>query len=342
MVDNYLDNWVAVQRLNAWEHSPDEVMIRERIDSTEEKKYSFTFTAKNSSERPEIGIWIWGKVSIGSLKLERGNKPTDWSPAPEDVWDTMVDLGIIDKNAMNLTEAEKANVKFINGMFSKGADYTNGTEIVKNTITTGALTVGNTLGGNAGINGAGLAGNSIRFFAGANYGNKERAPFRVQDDGSIYASKGQIGNFKIESASETSLKANGLTIASEGLIRAMGRGKDSRTTQVRINDPEIFKTVDKSAIDVFTSGFNDTTHSAMKLESRGGRKSTALILKAIWGQEESVALDVVEGDVKINGKTNFYGEIIMNGQKGYTGKVGIGSGYYLIITNGIVTNLIRE
>lgn len=283
-----------------------------------------------------------GNILICDIKLEKGNKPTDWSPAPEDVWDTMVDLGIIDKNAMNLTEAEKANVKFINGMFSKGADYTNGTEIVKNTITTGALTVGNTLGGNAGINGAGLDGKSIRFFAGANYGNKERAPFRVQDDGSIYASKGQIGNFKIESASETSLKANGLTIASEGLIRAMGRGKDSRTTQVRINDPEIFKTVDKSAIDVFTSGFNDTTHSAMKLESRGGRKSTALILKAIWGLEESVALDIIEGDVKINGKTNFYGEIIMNGQKGYSGKVGIGSGYYLIITNGIVTNLIRE
>nr|DAF85229.1 MAG TPA: tail protein [Siphoviridae sp. ct7OC5] len=297
---------------------------------------------------PNIGDGIFGLNSVvGSwlfyaCGVFESTTLVNWSPAPEDVWDTMVDLGIIDKNAMNLTEAEKANVKFINGMFSKGADYTNGTEIVKNTITTGALTVGNTLGGNAGINGAGLDGKSIRFFAGANYGNKERAPFRVQDDGSIYASKGQIGNFKIESASETSLKANGLTIASEGLIRAMGRGKDSRTTQVRINDPEIFKTVDKSAIDVFTSGFNDTTHSAMKLESRGGRKSTALILKAIWGLEESVALDIIEGDVKINGKTNFYGEIIMNGQKGYTGKVGIGSGYYLIITNGIVTNLIRE
>ena len=217
------------------------------------------------------------EVLVSSFKIEYGNKPTDWTPAPEDVWDTMVDLGIIDKNAMNLTEAEKANVKFINGMFSKGADYTNGTEIVKNTITTGALTVGNTLGGNAGINGAGLSGESIRFFAGANYRDKENAPFRVQDDGSVYASKGQIGNFKIESASETSLKANGLTIASEGLIRAMGRGKDSRTTQVRINDPEIFKTVDKSAIDVYTSGFGNTTHSAMKLESRGGQKSTALI-----------------------------------------------------------------
>lgn len=264
--------------------------------------------------------------TIRKIKLERGNKPTDWSPAPEDVWDTMVDLGIIDKNAMNLTEAEKANVKFINGMFSKGADYTNGTEVVKNTITTGALTVGNTLGGNAGINGAGLSGESIRFFAGANYRDKERAPFRVQDDGSIYASKGQIGNFKIESASETSLKANGLTIASEGLIRAMGRGKDSRTTQVRINDPEIFKTVDKSAIDVYTSGFGDTTHSAMKLESRGGRKSTALILKAIWGQEESVALDVLEGDIKVKGL------------KGYTGYHHI-DGHAITITNGIITSV---
>ena len=266
------------------------------------------------------------EVLVSSFKIEYGHKPTDWTPAPEDVWDTMVDLGIIDKNAMNLTEAEKANVKFINGMFSKGADYTNGTEIVKNTITTGALTVGNTLGGNAGINGAGLSSESIRFFAGSNYRDKESAPFRVQDDGSVYASKGQIGNFKIENASETSLKANGLTIASDGLIRALGKGKDSRTTEVRINDPDVFKTVAKSALDVYTSGFGDTTHSAMKLESRGGKKSTALILKAIWGQEESVALDIVEGDIKIKGL------------KGYTGYHHI-DGHAITITNGIITNV---
>ena len=269
---------------------------------------------------------VSGDIYYSSIKIEKGNIATDWSPAPEDVWGTMVDLGIIDKNAMYLTEAEKSNVKFINGMFSKGADYTNGTEVVKNTITTGALTVGNTLGGNAGINGAGLSGESIRFFAGANYRDKERAPFRVQDDGSIYASKGQIGNFKIESASETSLKANGLHIASQGLIRALGNGKDSRTTQVRINDPEIFKTFDKSAVDVYSSGHNDTTHSAMKLESRGGRKSTALILKAIWGQEESVALDVLEGDIKVKGL------------KGYTGYHHI-DGHAITITNGIITSV---
>nr|DAS70656.1 MAG TPA: Putative tail protein [Caudoviricetes sp.] len=142
------------------------------------------------------------------LKLEKGNKPTDWTPAPEDVWDTMVDLGIIDKNAMAINEAEKANIKYINGIFSKGADYTNGTETIKNTITTGALTVGNVSGGNAGINGAGLDGKSIRFFAGTPYRLKEQAPFRVDDNGELWATNahisgqvnatsGQIGQFYI-------------------------------------------------------------------------------------------------------------------------------------------------
>ena len=274
-----------------------------------------------------------GNILICDIKLEKGNKPTDWTPAPEDVWGTMVDLGVIDKNAMNLTEAEKANVKFINGMFSKGADYTNGTEVVKNTITTGALTVGNTLGGNAGINGAGLSGESIRFFAGSKYDKKEEAPFRVQDDGSVYASKGQIGNFKIESASKTSLKANGLTVASDGLIRALGKGKDSRTTEVRINDPDVFKTFDKSAVDVYSSGFGITTHSAMKLESRGGEKSTALILKSSITSSSSynaIALDVVSGYIKTSEKTAF----IMKGKAMFE-ETYIGASYSDIITSSI-------
>lgn len=146
--------------------------------------------------------------SIELLKLERGNKPTDWSPAPEDVWDTMVDLGIIDKNAAAINEAEKANIKFINGVFSKGGNYDSETGIVKNTITTGALTVGNVSGGNAGINGAGLSGKSIRFFAGKPYKLKEQAPFRVDDNGELWATNahisgeieatsGQIGQFYI-------------------------------------------------------------------------------------------------------------------------------------------------
>ena len=272
--------------------------------------------------------------SVELVKLERGNKPTDWSPAPEDVWDTMVDLGIIDKNAMNLTEAEKANVKFINGMFSKGADYTNGTEVVKNTITTGALTVGNTLGGNAGINGAGLDGKSIRFFAGANYRDKESAPFRVQDDGSIYASKGQIGRFKIESAENTSLIANGLQIKSQGIINAYGKGID-RNTSVIINDPsQLNEPVgNRPVINVFSSGFNDLSHSSMEIISRGGRYNKALILDASITSSSSynaIALDVVSGYIKTSEKTAF----IMKGKAMFE-ETYIGASYSDIITSSI-------
>ena len=273
-------------------------------------------------------------IKISNPKLEIGNKPTDWSPAPEDVWDTMVDLGIIDKNAMNLTEVEKANVKFINGMFSKGADYTNGTDIVKNTITTGALTVGNTLGGNAGINGAGLDGKSIRFFAGANYRDKESAPFRVQDDGSIYASKGQIGRFKIESAENTSLIANGLQIKSQGIINAYGKGID-RNTSVIINDPsQLNEPVgNRPVINVFSSGFNNLSHSSMEIISRGGRYNKALILDASITSSSSynaIALDVVSGYIKTSEKTAF----IMKGKAMFE-ETYIGASYSDIITSSI-------
>jgi len=300
-------------------------------------------------------------VKLGLPKVEIGNKPTDWTPAPEDVWNTMVDLGIIDKNAMNLTEAEKANVKYINGIFSKGADYTNGTEIVKNTITTGALTVGNTLGGNAGINGAGLASNSIRFFAGKPYSQKEQAPFRVDDNGELWAtnahisghieaqsgsfkghveaSSGQIGNFAIvDGYIQTVPPKNNLT----------GETQDSwtpRSKYVSINDYFILYRINglirKDDYSQVIIG-----HTA---EASSGRRGALQVIRSVQNSQffpevntalsilakgnnnkENVALNIEDGDIKVKG------------QKGYTGKVGIGSGYYLIITNGIVTNLIRE
>ena len=158
---------------------------------------TFNYKGYRNGDKMILSIWTYystvsAESTIEWIKLEKGNKPTDWTPAPEDTWDTMVDLGIIDKNAMAITEAEKANIKYINGVFSKGGNYDSETGIVKNTITTGALTVGNVSGGNAGINGAGLAGNSIRFFAGKPYSQKEQAPFRVDDNGELWATNAHI------------------------------------------------------------------------------------------------------------------------------------------------------
>ena len=302
-----------------------------------------------------VGSWLFYACGVfESTTL------VNWSPAPEDVWNTMVDLGIIDKNAMAITEAEKANVKYINGIFSKGADYTNGTEIVKNTITTGALTVGNTLGGNAGINGAGLAANSIRFFAGKPYSQKEQAPFRVDDNGELWAtnahisghieaqsgsfkghveaSSGQIGNFAIvDGYIQTVPPKNNLT----------GETQDSwtpRSKYVSINDYFILYRInglirkdDYSQVIIgHTAEASSGRRGALQV-IRSVQNSqffpevnTALSILAKGNNKENVALNIEDGDIKVKG------------QKGYTGKVGIGSGYYLIITNGIVTNLIRE
>ena len=67
------------------------------ISSTDFKYYTFTFTANNASQPANdkysaYFMLAWGKTNAGwleikkhSLKLERGNKPTDWSPAPEDI-----------------------------------------------------------------------------------------------------------------------------------------------------------------------------------------------------------------------------------------------------------------
>lgn len=204
----YTDN--TFQYFNVWKRINTEdigTSFSEKIVNIIQNEHK----GKKIKEISPLGLHIQcsaESIKISNPKLEIGNKATDWTPAPEDVWDTMVDLGIIDKNAAAINEAEKANIKYINGVFSKGGNYDSETGIVKNTITTGALTVGNVSGGNAGINGAGLDRKSIRFFAGKPYSQKEQAPFRVDDNGELWATNahisgqvnatsGQIGQFYI-------------------------------------------------------------------------------------------------------------------------------------------------
>ena len=338
LIDNHLDNWVAVQRLNAWEHSPDEVMIRERINSIEEKKYSFTFTAKNSSERPEIGIWIWGKVSIGSLKLERGNKATDWTPAPEDIENKVADIQTDLQNAINnakaLVDAERNNrlltdkrVKAIEDLaepengketaFSKGIKSLqtktspfSDTLIDGNVVATGTMIVGNTMGTQAGISGVGIADNDIRFWAGSNYKDRSKAPFYVLQDGSIYASKGQIGHFIVESADKTSLRANDLQIESGGLIRSRGRADNSRNTIVLINEKGTLNEPvgTRPAVRIDSAGLNPTSHTGLHVSSIGGRYNAGIVVESSGTGDNSynsVAIDVRSGYILTSEKTAF-------------------------------------
>ena len=251
-------------------------------------------------------------IKISNPKLEIGNKPTDWSPAPEDVWDTMVDLGIIDKNAAAINEAEKANIKFINGIFSKGADYTGETGIVKNTITTGALTVGNVSGGNAGINGAGLDGKSIRFFAGKPYSQKEQAPFRVDDNGELWATNahisgqvnatsGQIGQFYINTE--------------ENEKRGRIYAGSSDTSEIEIGNRGII--VDsRSSFDGLFASFGDfnaavgvNTYIAQKIEYTGrsyNRIGSYIKIRPNHISSDNALAQLIDGNISSIGKRAIY------------------------------------
>ena len=156
-----------------------------------------------------------GYIDVCGYKLERGNKPTDWSPAPEDVENQIAninsDLETIRQNAARIEALEnqnKANTDQRIGKLDQKTAFLNDTQIAGNVVATGTMIVGNTLGTQAGVTGVGNATNEVRFWAGSEFGGRYAAPFMVLQDGTVYATKanisgqinatsGQIGQFYI-------------------------------------------------------------------------------------------------------------------------------------------------
>lgn len=306
--------------------------------------YQNTFNFKNGiGDKRVLTIWVYpSNIVVDStiewIKLERGNKPTDWSPAPEDVENQIAninsDLETIRRNAARIEDLENQNKAKTDeriGEIDQLTAFLNKTDVRGNVVATGTMIVGNTLGTQAGITGVGNATNEVRFWAGSEFAGRYAAPYRVLQDGSLYASKGQIGNFKIESASDTSLIANGLTVASNGIIKAFGSATN-RSTQVIINDPgqlqELVGT--RPVASIYTSGFEDTSHTALHLTSRGGRYNAALVLESENGASGSVAIDIRKGDVYIKGQKGYTGWHVINTTFGYV---------KMYITDGIITNV---
>lgn len=117
------------------------------------------------------------------IKLEKGTKSTDWTPAIEDVA-AQID-GANANSATALTQAQNA----INTAAAAAAvtDFLTKTTIDGNTVATGTLLVGDAVGANAMISGVTdkPAGESIRFAAGKPYAEKYLSPFQVLDNGMV-------------------------------------------------------------------------------------------------------------------------------------------------------------
>ena len=180
---------------------------------------TFVWRTKNQysvADNKTLFIWTYSSnVTIDStiewIKLERGNKATDWSPAPEDienkVADIQTDLTTAINNAKAQIEAEKRNIENSNARIQKLENKTqifSDTQIDGNVVATGTLIVGNTQGTKAGVSGTGLTNDSIRFWAGEPdkklpvetpqqaEQRRRQSAFLVQEDGTMYAKNAHI------------------------------------------------------------------------------------------------------------------------------------------------------
>ena len=168
------------------------------------------------ADNKTLFIWTYSSnVTIDStiewIKLERGNKATDWTPAPEDIENKVADIQTDLQNAINNAkaqiEAEKRNIENSNTRIQKLENKTqifSDTQIDGNVVATGTLIVGNTQGTKAGITGVGYDNNSIRFWAGEPdkklpvetpqqaEQRRRQSAFLVQEDGTMYAKNANI------------------------------------------------------------------------------------------------------------------------------------------------------
>ena len=184
---------------------------------------------KKNTKKKEIGNgWCiyWVKVNMADIGNEdfalnsvtgswlfyacgvfESTNLVNWSPAPEDIENKVADIQTDLQNAINnakaLIEAETQNRQQTDTNVSKLVNKTNflsDTYTVGNAMATGTMILGNSLGVQAGVTGVGYANNDVRLWAGSNYIDRNKAPFRVLQDGTLYAKNANIsGNVDMKS-----------------------------------------------------------------------------------------------------------------------------------------------
>ena len=305
-------------------------------------------------------------VKLGLPKIEIGNKATDWSPAPEDIENKVAniqtDLQIAINNARALIAVETQNRQKTDTNVSKLVNKTNflsDTYTEGNAMATGTMILGNSLGVQAGITGVGAANNDIRFWAGSNYTDRKRAPFMVMQDGTLYATKANIsGAINATSGSftgainATSGKIGGFNLTNDKIVyysdgnvpisQIDPRKKGTKYTHISpayiiYRDNEDRNGVYRQVIMGQSIAVETGQKGAMILvESIGDNISfddnIGLQINTKGSRTSNVALDIVEGDIRVKG------------QKGYTGSFMVSTGVggrsiQMFVTNGIITNV---
>ena len=147
---------------------------------TTETIVTHQFTNSGNFEKLYM-TFLTGRIEISWLQLESGNKSTDWTPAPEDV-DNKIKQN---EQQTALAMAQANNAQNTANRVSQLTSFMN-TTVDGNVVASGTMLVGDVNGGNAGMTGVTDRGSdSVRFFLGTNYANKNKAPLAFIDKGLI-------------------------------------------------------------------------------------------------------------------------------------------------------------
>lgn len=276
------------------------------------------------------------------VKLEKGNKPTDWTPAPEDLEAQFQALqsginGV--QNNVNTLQNGISNIQTSLGDIKTKTD--NFTSIQGGLVSSNIISVGSTqVNQNAFISGVTDAGGlSVRFGAGANYANKNNAPFRVLDNGKMIAENADIsGRINAESG-----KIGGWDISTNSL--------SSKTAKLIFGEVNQFGMLEDGLMisennfdrgnNIYNS-FNINSHKtkqgatnlAALISASGIGLNNALELSAtgsVLGQAGNNALVINAGSIFLNNTSNSEINFKLyrtdNGHitKGFTGDINIGS-----------------
>ena len=330
--------------------------------------YQNTFNFKNGiGDKRVLTIWVYpSNIVVDStiewIKLERGNKPTDWSPAPEDIENQIAninsDLDTIRRNAERIEDLENKNKAKTDeriGKLDQKTAFLNDTQIAGNVVATGAMIVGNTTGTQAGITGVGNATNEVRFWAGSEFGGRYAAPFMVLQDGTVYATNAHIsgvvnatsGSFT-GAINATSGKIGGFNLTNDKIVYYSDSNvpisqidpRKKGTKYTHISPAYIIYRDNEDRIGVYRQvimGQSVAVETGQKgamilVESIGDNISfddnIGLQINTKGSRTNNIALDVVEGDIRVKGQKGINGSFTI---------IGRDYNYHITITNGLIT-----
>ena len=317
---------------------------------------------------PNIGEGVFGLNSLQgdwlfyACGVFESTTLVSWSPAPEDVENQIAninsDLETIRQNAARIEALEnknKANTDERIGEIDQLTAFLNKTDVRGNVVATGTMIVGNTLGTQAGITGVGNATNEVRLFAGSEFAGRYAAPFRVLQDGTVYATKANIsGEVNATSGSftgainATSGKIGGFNLTNDKIVYYSDSNvpisqidpRKKGTKYTHISPAYIIYRDNEDRIGVYRQvimGQSVAVETGQKgamilVESIGDNISfddnIGLQINTKGSRTSNIALDIVEGDIRVKGQKGINGSFTI---------IGRDYNYHITITNGLIT-----